>query len=1143
MFSPSNPRLRLLALALALTSSVWSQDTRGRVQGTITDRSEAVVAGATVILRNDNTGITVNQPTNEVGKYLFDFVAPGTYTVTVDMQGFKQYVQRSILVQARGDVTVNASLDLGNTQESVTVESAPVAVQFNTSTMALTLDTKMANSLPIIHRNPFLLAALNPATVVRSSTEQSPFHHWAASQLDVGGNTSTKNDIILDGSPSMTTQKSSYTPPMDAVSEVNLQQNAVDAEFGHSAGGLLSVAMKSGTNEFHGTGYYLGRQPTLNAMANRITRASNLTRQHVWGGTIGNPIKKNKIFSFFSYEGWRTIEPRTIQNTLPTDLERKGDFSRSLNNNNALRTIYDPFSTKTDSTGVTRTPFPGNIIPSNRIDPTAAKIIGDLWQPNEAGDGPSLVNNFKKGFANRFRYWNLSERVDYNISDKLKVFGRYNMFRTFTAQDDYTNGSIAQPVDGSKRHARTFSGDAVYTLNANTVLNVRGAYNAIVDSFGMPAALLKESDLEKFWPGNPWYKGYLQGLPDLYYPGININRGSTTNLGRTGYWFQEPDSYNIESKISRNQGRHYFKVGGEYRKERVNAARPRSFNFNFNPGLTANTYLSPNTALSGDGWATLLLGAMDGTSNIASIPIQRPRVGFTGLFFQDDFKVTQRLTINLGLRYEYFTPMRDTLDRLTRFIDLNNAIPEFQGANAPKLPDAATALRSAAPVYNGAWVFADSSNRNSWNAPKNLILPRIGMAWRVNDKTALRIGFARYIVPATLTDGLNILGSVPLPGFDAQTDTISEIQGVPQQRLSNPFPGGLVPVTGKTLGRYTNLGGTSTWYQQNFTPAVNDRFNVNLQRQLPGKILADITFFMNQGRNQPYNYDINQIDPRIGYRIGNASTQAVPNPFFNILPADKMPGQLRTRATIPVTELTRPYPQYGSLVESLIGGRANRYKSLQMQFQRPFQNGWNFVIGYNYNRERNEEFFDAQDNYTRTLTFQPAPNAAQRLTGAAIYELPIGKGRKYLSSMSKAADLLVGGWSVSGLFTYNTGIPLRWGTLAITGNPKLDNPTQTRWFDTSKISNQPAFTRRTNPLQWDGLVGPRFWNVDTTLAKSYDIMEHLKFELRAEAYNLTNRFPAAGPDQNPNSQTFGKVVSQLGGVYGRQIQFSGRFIF
>jgi len=1132
--------------ALALLSAVFvsAQDTRGRVQGLISDSTQAVIVGASITLTNDNTNVVMVQQTNQSGQYIFDFVAPGNYTLAVEFSGFRKFVQKNILVQARGDVTVNATLEPGSTREAVTVEASPVAVNFNTSTMALTLDTKMANSLPIIHRNPFLLVALNPATVIRSSTEQSPFHHWAASQFDVGGNTSTKNDIILDGAPSMTTQKSSYTPPMDSVQELNLQQNAIDAEFGHSAGGVLSLSMKSGANEIHGTAYYLGRNPSLNALADRITRTPNLTRQHVWGGTFGNAIKKNKLFNFASYEGWRTISPLSTFSTLPTNAERAGDFSRSLNTQGALRTIYDPYTTVLNADGsVTRTPFAGNIIPATRIDPTSKKIIADLWQPNNPGAGPTGINNFVIGYANRFRYWNFSDRADWNVNDKWKVFGRYNQFKTFTQQDDFTGGSPALPVDGSKRHARSISADAVYTLNGSTVVNIRGAYNAITDSFGVPSAALKPSDLEKFWPGNAWYTPYLADLPDIYYPGVSVKQGSTTTIGKAGYWFQEPNSYNIESKMSKNIRKHYAKAGGEYRRENVNAARPRPMNFSFSPDLTSNTFLSPNTNLSGDGWATFLLGALDDKSNINSIPIQRPRVNYVGFFVHDDFKVTPRLTLNLGIRYEFFTAMRDPEDRFSRYLDLTNPIPEFQGANAPQLPAAATALRTAAPVYTGAWIFTDSHNRGSWKAPKTLLMPRIGMAWRIDDKTALRAGWARYIVPATLTDGLNILGSVPLPGFDATTTTIGPIQGVPQQKFSDPYPGGLVSVVGKSLGRYTNLGGSGTWYQQNFTPTVNDRFNVSVERQLPGKIVADITFFMNAGRNAPYTYDLNSIDPRIGYKYGTATTQKVDNPFFNILPANNFPGQLRTQKQIAVSELLRAYPQYGSLTETLRGALGNRYRALQMQFQRPFANGFNFVIGYNYNRERNQEFYDDQDKYTIIPTWQPATNARQRLTGAAIYQLPFGKARQFISSMNPVLDGVLGGWSVSGLFSYNTGVYLRFGGLLVDGDPGISNPTSSQWFDRSKFKLLPPFTRRQNPLQYNDVKGPRFANTDLTLAKEFPIRERLRFELRMEAYNLQNSFTGDSPVLDINSPNFGKIVQQRPGNYGRQIQFSGRLVW
>ncbi|HWB82810.1 MAG TPA: carboxypeptidase regulatory-like domain-containing protein [Bryobacteraceae bacterium] len=1135
--------LRVSLLATLVAGSLIAQDIRGRVQGTVSDSSGAVVTGAAVTLSNDGTGVRVDQTTQATGHYLFDFVIPGNYTVSVALPGFRTFVQKNILVQARGDVTVDATLQVGAARDAVTVEATPVAVEFNTSTMSNTVDTKLANTLPLISRNPFLFVALNPAVVLHSTTQQEPFHHWAASQFDVGGNTNDKNDILLDGSPSMVTQKSSYTPPMDAVEEVNLQQNSVDAEFGHSAGGVVAMQMKSGTNDFHGTAYYLGRNPALNALADRSTHTTNLTRQNTWGATLGNPIKRNRVFNFFAYEGMNISSPLSVINTLPTAAERTGDFSQALNTQGGLRTIYDPWSTKVNGSTVTRDPFPNNIIPSTRIDPTAKTIIGNLWQPNSPGVGPTGTNNFLKSYADPYHYWNLMDRVDYNISDRWKVFGRYNQFHTTEAADDYSDGSPDVPVSGSIRDALSISGDAVWTINPTTLFNIRGAYNSVNDSFGYAPGVLKPSDLAKLWPNNAWYEPYLANLPQIYFPAIAVSQGSGTNLGLSNYWYQTPNSYNVESKISKNIGRHYVKTGGEFRRDNVVAARPRFIAFSFSPALTANTFNSPNTALSGDGWASMLLGALDSSSYASTIPLQKPQTNFFGAFVQDDFKVNTRLTLNLGLRYEYYGPMKDPEHRLSRYLDLTSPIPELSGSNAPQLPAAVTALRSSAPIYNGAWVFTDSNNPGSWDSPKFLFEPRLGMALRINSETALRAGWARYIIPAGLTDGLNILGSVPYPGYDATSTAVGLLEGVPQQTLSNPFPGGLVPPTGKDYGRYTSLGTSATWYQQNFSPGVNDRFNVSVQRQLPAKLLADVTFFMNLGHNLPYSQDLNMVDPRIAYSVGNAVNQSVPNPFYNLLTPNQMPGQLRTQKSVSVSSLLGPYPQYGSLNQTLMSGVGDHYKSLQISVRRPYASGLTLTMGYNYNRETTQGYYDSVATYLHQFTWIPAQTARHRFTGAAVYELPFGKGRKFMSQANRIVDGVLGGWEVSSLFTYNSGIPLRLGSVVVTGDPAISNPTKGHWFDTSKVSVLPAFTERTNPVQYDDLLGPRYVNVDMTLAKQFAITERVRFELRGESYNTLNAFSAASPVTSVTSPNFGKVIGQAAGTYGRQIQFSGRIMF
>jgi len=302
----------LPCLFLSVLSLLNAQDYRGKVQGVVTDASQAVVVGATISLANDKTGIVSVKETNPNGRYFFDLVDPGTYTITVEAAGFSKFIQQNIVVQVAGDVTVDASLTVGAVSETVVVKETPVAVQFNTSTMQMTVDRKMLDDLPTMARNPFTMALLDPAVVNRYFYQPNahyPYFMYSTSSLDVGGGTSKKNDLLLDGAPLSISDKGSYAPPIDAVQEVSIQQNSVDAEYGHSGGGVMNLSMKSGTNEVHGSLYYFGRNPRLNAVSNAVTRSPNLVRSHVGGGTIGGPIVRNKLFNFGTFEKWRTAQP------------------------------------------------------------------------------------------------------------------------------------------------------------------------------------------------------------------------------------------------------------------------------------------------------------------------------------------------------------------------------------------------------------------------------------------------------------------------------------------------------------------------------------------------------------------------------------------------------------------------------------------------------------------------------------------------------------------------------------------------------------------------------------------------------------------------------------------------------------------
>ncbi|MBI1872366.1 MAG: carboxypeptidase regulatory-like domain-containing protein [Acidobacteria bacterium] len=368
----SMPRWVLaFAVALLVATPALGQEYRGRVQGSLNDQAQLALPGAQVTLRNDATGVAVTRTTGPEGRYLFDYVDPGTYTLTAELNGFTTVVQRNVIVQARGDVTVDVLMKVAGLNETVTVEASPVAIQFNTSSKDLTLDQKAVQSLPIISRNPTQLAYLSP--VVRNAgnkNETSPYHHWAGNDMDVGGGTYRRNDVLLDGTPLEAGPKIAYTPPMDAVAEFNVATNAVDAEYGHSAGGIITMSLKSGTNQYRGSGYFVGRNPGWNAVTNRVSRQHSDNAYSQGGGTLGMPLRRNRVFLFGTFEISRVTEvlPRAL--TLPTALERQGDFSQSFNRDGSLRVIYDPWTSHfaPDGRTIIRDPFSGNRIPRDRWD-------------------------------------------------------------------------------------------------------------------------------------------------------------------------------------------------------------------------------------------------------------------------------------------------------------------------------------------------------------------------------------------------------------------------------------------------------------------------------------------------------------------------------------------------------------------------------------------------------------------------------------------------------------------------------------------------------------------------------------------------------------------------------------------------------
>jgi hypothetical protein len=470
--------------------------------------------------------------------------------------------------------------------------------------------------------------------------------------------------------------------------------------------------------------------------------------------------------------------------------------------------------------------------------------------------------------------------------------------------------------------------------------------------------------------------------------------------------------------------------------------------------------------------------------------------------------------------------------------------------NPPVIPADLVALSK--PTFNGAWIFTDSENRKAFVTQKGVLLPRVGVAIRVNDKTAVNVGFARYMVPPVTGNGTpasarTLSACTWCFGFSQISNPLPFVEGRPQAYVSNPFPSGTNPLQqpiGKSLGVYNNVGNSANWPDQEYRAQINDRINFTIMREIPGSFKVDATWFMNIGRHVGHDDQLNMADPNLGYTLKAQLSQNIPNPFRNYLTLDVFPGNQRNPATVSRGSLLRPYPHYGSLTVNGVGNWRNRYQALQLRVQRSYAAGASFLMAYNYNQERNEAYFNDIQQYVQQVFWLGSNNARHRLTLAGSYDFPIGRGRRFGSAMHPVVNHVIGGWQVSGIYTYRSGEFLRFGSAAWDGtDPIIDNPGPNAWFKTGAFAVQPAFTPRTNPYQFDGLTGPIMWNLDGTVSKTFPITERYRFEFRFEAYNLTNSLMWANPNMAPNSALFGRSTAQAQGNRGREMQYTLRFHF
>ncbi|MGO8735921.1 MAG: carboxypeptidase regulatory-like domain-containing protein [Terriglobia bacterium] len=1210
----------LVALFTCFVQPMAAQESRGKIRGVVTDPTHAVVPGAKVTLRNTGTGVETVHDADSSGFYIFDPVIPGTYSVAVEAAGFEKFVQQNVSVQVMGDVTVNAILTLGAVTQTVEVTAAVASVEFNTSNMTTTVQQSYLKDLPVLARNPFSLALLDAGVIndYWDMAHRLPFYMWSDGGLDIGGPTGGKNEQILDGTRTDIAARGTYNAPMDAVQEVVVQQNIPDAEHGFSAGGAVNISMKSGTNSPHGSAYYMGRQTALNALANRVTRSPNIVKQTIYGGTLGNSIIKDKLFNFVVYEHWYATQPSTIYDTMPTAAEKAGDFSGAEQNDGTLRPIYDPTTSVFNPvTGdVTRQQFLGNKIPANRIDPTAALLMPYIWGGNTTPQNLDGLNNLQVTFPWWTRYWNFSDRVDYNVNDKWRMFAHFSKFNTRLDNVNWSdNNSAAVPSqNGGIMDAESSGMDVLYMANPRTTLDIRLGVNYEEDDYNStiyklhpgqactPGNVTQFCDVWQYlWPSNNWYQpltaptiaageGYY--FPDFTWSGIG---GANTGFG--GWWYDHLRDYSPTIILTHEMGKHHVKFGWQYRyaySQNFESTGPGYWYFNSVD--TASTILSSyNPSQSGDVWASSLIGAMScGTgcsgANATIYPtVDQIHYHMYGFFVQDDFRLNPRTTLNLGLRWERETSPADINHYLIKTLDMQNAIPGFQTAVptiwTPGVQAAVTAAGGGGlyptlstlvvPNFTGAAIRSSANSPGTYQSPWDEFLPRAGLAFRLNDKTAIRVGYSRFAV--SQVSNRSDESSNASNGYFQATSGLAPLEGVPREYLNSPFPTGgtypnpIIPALGNSLGRYQDLGNSwGGYYNPNqFKIPMNDRFNFNVQRQLPAQFRLDATMFMMFEHNAQdgsmwggfYSRNVNMMNPEFSYKYQGLLGTNVPNPFYNVFPTGPstapagysgiyMPGYLGTSATIPLSQLLTPYPQYGSLNQWMWPGYHDHYYGLALSVTRPLTHGWTFLGTYNYSLQSHSNYYNDIATFNNDLTMfdRQLPRHNLRLSGT--YQLPFGSGRQYLAHVNKVVDEIINGWSTSDIFFWMGGDLMSFPTTGVVCNPTQNIPTG-YWINPNCLVNAPAYTIATAPPYYEGMRGPRYWELDSTFVKEFKITERYRLEFRMELYNLTNHFIPADPNICGVTQSCGATAGlstaeasgSNGANYGREIQYSARFHF
>lgn len=1166
--------LFFFATGLAFAQATYT----AQVRGVVTDQSGAVIPNAAITITDEATGITASANTNSEGLYILTGLRPASYTLRAEASGFRTVEQKNLVLQVDQQTSVNLTLSPASVSTTVvvTTTSAP-PLDTESATLGTDVSNQYVRDIPLYNRSIFGLVFL-AGGVTETTGSGITDNYPSGTNFVSNGQRNATAEVRLDGTPISAPEQGEggnsnvyYQPSVEIVQEFKLQNNSFSAEFGNNGGTIMNVVLKQGTNKFHGSGWWYGQRSAFDArdFFNTGDKPDHVRDQY--GFSLGGPIIKNRTFFFVDFEKVRQNDPVNIEAIVPTDLERTGDFSQSGT------PIYDPNQCTPSGNSCTRPEFSNDMIPANEINPIGQAILNLYPEPNVAG-ATYPDPNFRTVVLSSFSSWQFDVKLDHQINDKHKVAGRYSYH-----SDDSSTPTVLANGD-------LFNDGVIYTT---------GVHNGSLEyDWLMSPMLLWTSRVgvdRVVAPGKTNDYPTLQsvGLPDILASnGLNrmpaIITDDFTDSGYTSIFSQccvdthfAHTLFTYSSGLQWTKGRHSFHFGGEQRLFYNNFWQPNypTGLFNFSRDVTTQ---QPNAGLGDQGqgnpFATILTGfAYDGQMNI--VPAVADLSKETAFFVQDDWKVTPKLTLNLGLRYEWSTPYSERFDRL-QFSD-------FTGDSGISLPGLGE--------IHGTTLFATSGRRNA-PVDRNNFAPRFGFAYQLASNTVLRGGAGMFY-------GMNVATNFQYAGTafrKSATIHFSTDNYLTQfATLADPFPNGLAGPQGKKYGPLADWGfaDDNDLGTQTARNAEIYQWNLGVQHLMPGAIVIAADYSANRSTHLPWagvastrnrnflssavrNQLVQQMNPTHDPNNNDVSdylNNTVANPFQPLFVGPNAifnePDSIYNNPEISQLNLLRPYPQFDGAFTGLPLLAANAwYHSLQVRFQKRASHYFSFEGNYTLSKATDDSSSGANAWVGGLIVDNPqvldnlkaehsigANDTTHRFTTAIVFDIPVGRGRWIGNSMSPVWDGIAGGWSLESFITLQSGQPL-----AIQmASPRLADGNQRPNVVCSNMTSGISLTQAAEtgasylnpdcfadpgdniagnaPRFFSNLRGPGIRNLDMSLSKEFSIREDVKLQIRAEMFNATNTPRFLFENTAWGNDSFGTVDSTRGN--SRKMQFGARLQF